>query len=462
KSLAVLPLENLSGDPAQEYFADGMTEALISNLAQIRALDRVISRTSVMRYKRISKSLPEIAAELKVDAVIEGTVRRSGDRVVVIAKLIPAATDSPTWTREYSRELSDVLKLQSEVARAVAEEIRVQVTPEERARLAAARNINPLAHEAYLLGRHRLRTNEDDLRQAIEHFERAIQLEPDYAPAYAGLARAWDLRGIWGARSLKETTPLARDAALKALSRDSQLPEAHSALGIVKMYDWDWLGAEQEFKRAVELDPNSARAHQEYADLLMQLERHEEAIREIQRAEELDPYSSYIQSRFGRVLYRARKYEEALPHVQRALDLDSNPGNAMPYWILGELYVQMGRYDEAIASFRKYPLHSGLTSSGTVGIRAAIARTYALMGKRNEARRMIEELKATTEPARFANATVAHAYVALGDRDEAFKVLFRLLEERTDLTTTIKADPPLESLHSDPRWKELLRRMKLE
>src|SRR4029453_2377540 len=191
KSLAVLPLENLSGDPAQEYFADGMTEALISNLAQIRALSRVISRTSVMRYKGSRKSLQEIAEELKVDAVIEGTVQRSGGRVRVTAKLIPAATDSPVWVRDYERDLSDVLKLQSDVARAVADEIRVQVTPEERARLAAARSIDPKAHEAYLIGRHHLRTNEDDLRQAIGHFERAIQLAPDYAAAYAGLSSAW-------------------------------------------------------------------------------------------------------------------------------------------------------------------------------------------------------------------------------------------------------------------------------
>ena len=223
KSLAVLPLENLSGDPAQEYFADGMTEALISNLAQIRALNRVISRTSVMRYKGSRKSLPEIAAELNVDAVIEGTVQRSGGRVRVTAKLIPAATDSPLWARDYERDLSDVLKLQSDVARAVADEIRIQVTPEERARLAAARNIDPQAHEAYLLGRHHLRTNEEDLRQAIGHFERAIQLAPDYAAAYAGLSSAWATRGIFGAKNLKEVMPLARDAAVKAVALDPQL-----------------------------------------------------------------------------------------------------------------------------------------------------------------------------------------------------------------------------------------------
>src|SRR3989454_7864768 len=267
KSLAVLPLANLSGDPAQEYFADGMTEALISNLAQIRALSRVISRTSVMRYKGSRKSLPEIAQELNVDAVIEGTVQRSGGRVRVTAKLIPAATDSPLWARDYERDLSDVLKLQSDVARAVADEIRLQVTPEERARLAAARNINPEAHDAYLLGRHHLRTNEDDLRQAIEQFDRAIQLAPDYAAAYAGLSIAWRVRGRFGAKDVKEVLPFARDAAVKAVALDPQLAEAHVALSAVK--GKDWAGAEQELIRALELDPNNAEAHEGYADLLM-------------------------------------------------------------------------------------------------------------------------------------------------------------------------------------------------
>jgi serine/threonine protein kinase len=231
RSLAVLPLHNLSGDPSQEYFADGMTEALISNLAQIRALNRVISRTSVMRYKGSQKSLPEIAAELKVDAVIEGTVQRSGGRVRVIAKLIRAATDSPVWGREYERDLSDVLNLQNELARAVAEEIRIQVTPEEQARLAMARKINPQAHESFLLGRHHLRTNESDLRQAIEHFERTIQLASDYAPAHADLSRAWVSRGIWGAINRKEASAVARSAALKAVTLDSQLPGGSCRLG---------------------------------------------------------------------------------------------------------------------------------------------------------------------------------------------------------------------------------------
>jgi serine/threonine protein kinase/Flp pilus assembly protein TadD len=455
RSLAVLPLENLSGDPAQEYFADGMTEELISNLTQIHALDRVISRTSVMSYKGSRKSLPEIAADLKVDAVIEGTVRRSGGRVRITAKLIPAATDSPLWSREYERGLGDALKLQSDVARAIADEIRIQITPEERTRLASARNIDPKAHDAYLLGRNHLRTNEEDLRQAIEHFNRAIQLEPEYAAAYAGLSQAWTSRGTFGAKSLKETMSFARDAAVQAVKLDPQLPEAHIALGNIKTKDWDWAGAEQELTRALELDPNNAWAHQEYADLLMALERHAEAIREIDRAAQLDPLSSNIQSRYGRVLYRSRQYAEAERHLQQALVLDPDPGNSMPYWILGELYRQMGRFDEAIASFKKYQSHGGRAWSASVGI----AGVYARLGKLREARRLLAESKATADPAIFSDAPIARTYALLGDKDEAFKVLFRQVEERNSVATYAKADPPLESLHSDPRWKDLLRRM---
>jgi len=454
KSVAVLPLENLSGDPTQEYFADGMTEALIGKLAQIGSL-RVISRTSAMRYKASNKLLPEIAGELNVDAVIEGTVQRSGGRVLVSLKLIHAATDSTLWVRDYERDLSDVLKLQSDVARAVADEIRIQVTPEERAQLAAARNINPQAHEAYLLGRYHLRTNEEDLRQAIEHFGRAIQLDNDYAAAFAGLSEAWLRRGVFGAKTRKEGTSFARDAALRAVELDPQLPEAHVVLGKSKTHDWDWVGAEQELTRALELDPNSARAHQEYAELLMALGRHAEAIREIERAEQLDPFSSDIQSRYGRVLYRARKYEEAVPHLERAINLDPNPGNSMPYWVLGELFSQMGRYDDAIVNFKKFQSHGGSALSSSVGV----AGVYARIGKQNEARRMLAELRATTNPVSFSDAPVARAYAPLGDKDEAFRALFRQVEERNNVATFVKTDPPLENLHSDRRWKELLRRM---
>jgi tetratricopeptide (TPR) repeat protein len=361
------------------------------------------------------------------------------------------------WSREYNRDESDVLKLESDVARAVADEIRIQVTPEERARLAAARNINPEAHDAYLLGQHHLRSNEEDLRQAIEHFERAIQLSPEYAAAYVGLSNAWRMRGRFGAKDIKEVLPAARDAAVKAVTLDPQLAEAHVALSIFKRKDWK--AAEEELIRALELDPNSAEAHERYADLLMALERRDEAIREIERAEQLDPRSSDIQSRYCRVLYRARKYDEAVPHLKRAIELDPDPGNSMPYWIGAELYAEMGRYDDALVSLKTFQSHDG--SVGALSTHAAVARVCALMGKKNEARRMLAELKATTDPASFSDIPVARAYAALGDKDEAFKVLFRLVDERENYATYVKADPPFESLHSDKRWNGLLRRMNL-
>src|SRR5437016_1000172 len=446
KSLAVLPLNNLSGDPAQEYFADGITEALISNLAQIRAL-RVISRTSAMRYKGTNKSLPEIARELNVDAVIEGSVQRSGGRVHVTARLIPAAADSPLWSRDYDRDLSDVLKLHNEVARAVADEIRIQLTADERARLAVSRKVDPQAHEAYLLGRYHLRNlNENDLSLAIEHFERAIQLAPDYAAAFAGLSDAWRERGIWGAKSFKEVESPARNAALKAMELDPQLAEGHIALGMIKfLYDWNWTGAEDEQRRALELDPGNPDAHMLYAIFLMSLGRHDEAIREMQSAEQLDPLSSNTHSNFGRVLYRARKYEEAIPHLKRALDLE--PRNYSAYVRLGDVYAKLGRYDEALTMFEKA---AQLRDDGTHAAR--IARVYALTGRQREARQTLSGLKAGA-------FEIAAVYVALGDVDEAFKILEKAVEERNSLLVFFKEDPSFDNLHSDPRWKELLRRM---
>jgi eukaryotic-like serine/threonine-protein kinase len=447
KSLAVLPLNNLSGDPAQEYFADGITEALISNLAQIRAL-RVISRTSAMRYKGTNKLLPEIARELNVDAVIEGSVQHSGGRVHVTARLIPAAADSPLWSRDYDRDLSDLLKLQSELAGAVADEIRIQVKADERARLASARSVNPQAHEAYLLGRYHLsKKNEEDLRQAIEHFKRAIQLAPDYAASYSGLAEAWQERGIWGAKTFNEVEPPARAAALEAIKWDEQLAEGHMMLARLKyMYDWDWHAAEQEFKRALELDSGSLYVHQHYSVFLMALGRRADAISEMHRAAQLDPLSAEIQSGFGRILYRTHKYEEAIPHFKRALELE--PRSYSAHVRLGDVYAKLGRYDDAINIFEKA---ARLRSDGFHQIR--IARVYALMGRQREARQMVSGAKA-------APFDIAGVYVALGDRDEAFRILEKAIAERNSLLVFVKEDPSFDNLHSDPRWRELLRRMR--
>src|SRR5437870_5867791 len=445
RSLAVLPLNNLSGDPAQEYFADGMTEALISNLAQIRAL-KVISRTSVMRYRGSNKSLPEIARELNVDAVIEGSVQRAGGRVRVTAQLIHAATDTHLWARDYERDLADILKLESEVARAIADEIRIQVTANERTRLASARTVDPQAHEAYLLGRYHLsKLNEEDLSQAIEHFERAIQLAPDYGAAYAGLSQAWLERGIWGAKTFSESEAPARAAALKAIELDEQLAEGHMMLGQQYIYDWNWTGAEPEFRRALELDPGILDAHTYYAYFLMALGRHSEAIREMQTAEQLDPLSSNTQSGFGRVLYRARKYEEAIPHLKRALELE--PRNYSAYVRLGDVYAKLSQYDEALTMFEKA---AQLRDDGMHAAR--IARVYALMGRQREARQMLSGLKAGA-------FDIAGGYAVLGDVNEAFRILEKAVEERNSLLVYLKEDPSFDNLHSDPRWQALLRRM---
>jgi TolB-like protein/DNA-binding winged helix-turn-helix (wHTH) protein/Tfp pilus assembly protein PilF len=447
-SLAVLPLDNLSGDPTQEYFADGMTEALIGNLARISAL-RVVSRTSVMRFKGTRTPLPEIAQALNVDAVIEGSVQRTGDRVRISTQLIHAPTDTHLWAREYERELTDILKLQSEVARAVADEIRIQVTADERARMASAGTVNPAAHQEYLLGQYHLwRLTEEHLAQAVDHFERATHLDPGYAPALAGLSHAWWWRGIWGSKTFKEVEAPSRAAARKALELDPRLAEAHVSMGRINYQDWDWTGAEKEFGRALEIDPNNLDAHFFHGMLFMALGRFPEAIAHMERAEQLDPLSSTVQSGFGRVLYRARKFEEAISHLNRAIALEpQSPGG---YTRLADVYEEMGRYAEALALHKK-----GHSLRNHAALRLKVARIYGRMGKRKEARHILDAFPKTGN-----YQMLAGVYAALGDKDEAFRLLFSKAEVREGLAY-VKTDPPLVSLHSDPRWPVLLRHMNL-
>ncbi len=448
-ALAVLPLDNLSGDPSQEYFADGMTEALIANLARIRAL-RVVSRTSVMRFKGAARSLPEIARALEVDAVIEGSVQRSGDRVRINLQLVQGPTDTHLWARQYERELTDVLKLQADVARAVAEEIQVQITAEERARLAAAGVVAPAAYQEYLLGQHYLwRTNEEDLTRAIAHFEQATRLDPGYAAAHAGLSHAWWWRGIFGAKTLKQVEPPSRAAATTALQLDGELAEAHVSMGRIKFaYDWDWPGAQRHFRRALDIDPNNRDAHFFHGMLFMALGRFAEAVTHMERAERLDPLSAAVQSGFGRVLYRARRFDEAIVHLNEAIDLEpQTPGS---YHRLADVYEEEGKYDQALALHGKEDTLLGRPA----GAGPAVARIYARMGKPAEARRILQAQR-TSKWAWVESATV---HAALGDKDEAFRSLSRMFEERDGLNY-VKTDPRLDSLHADPRWQVLLRRM---
>lgn len=451
-SLAVLPLENLSGDPAQDYLAEGVTEALIGQFAQIRAL-RVVSRTSSMAVRGSQTPLPEIAKVLGVDAIVQGSVQRSGGRVRIDVRLIDGRTDAHLWARDYEQEVTDILKLQSEVARAVGEEIRVHITAEERARIASARTVHPAAHQEYLIGRYHLwRDNDEHLRRAIAHFERAIELDPQFAAAYASLAHAWWKRGLWGDTGLAATEAPARAAAQKALELDNALPEAYVVQAdLVRLYDRDLVRAEELVARALALQPHNVDAHYTYALVLMTIGRFDEAIGHMETAERLDPLSPAIQSDFGRVLYRARRYDDAIQHFTRALELEPAMG-----WLvhsrLAQVYEQMGQYDRAFVALHQ----AGDRGRSHEARRASV---LARMGRRHEAKRLIEEVEAHAVESRPYE--IAAAYAALGDTDKAFRLLFQLIDRGDPGPNFAAVDPPFDSLHADPRWPELVRRLSM-
>jgi TolB-like protein len=454
RSLAVLPLANLSGDPEQEYFADGMTDELITNLSKIGSL-KVISRTSVMQYKGAKKPLREIAQALGVDGVIEGSVFRAGNRVRITAQLIHAATDRHLWAESYERDLRDVLALQSEVAQAIAKEIQIKLTPQEQAHLASARPVNPEAHEAYLKGRYywNLRT-EEGVKKGIQYFQQAIEKDPGYALAYAGLADSYVVLGNLGLMAPKEAYPRAKAAAFKALEMDETLAEAHASLGMARSeYDWDWVGAEKEWKRAIELNPGYATAHQWYAQYLTSMGRHNEAIAEAKRAQELDPLSLIINAIGGSVFACARRYDEAIAQCRRTLEL--NAGFYMAHLYLGFAYEQEKLYAEAISEYQK----AIALEQGNPTVAAYLARGYAAAGKRTEALKTFSQLRDLSKRRYVSSYTMALTYAALGDNDQAFACLEKAYEDRSGALLYVKVDPRVDSLRSDPRFQDLLRRM---
>jgi len=450
RSIVVLPLENLSGDATQDFFAAGLTEELTARLAQLKTL-RVVSRTSATSLRDRKVPVSTIARELSVDAVVEGSVRREGGRVRISIQLIHAPTDTHLWARDFERETAATWPLQIEVAQAVADEIRVETTPEERARLAATPSASPVAYEEYLLGRHLLwKFIEEDRVRAIEHFNRAIALDPKYAAPYAALAHAWWMRGVLGPLSLKEVAAPAREAALAALARDERNVEAYAALAYVQgMFDWDWNRAQAIIQRAVTLEPNSVDARYVHALLLMAMNRLDEAVSEIDYAARLDPLSAQVQSTYGRVLYRARRFDEARARLDRALELE--PRNAQAYGRLAEVHEQLGRYDDAIELLNKLDALSGLPATQFA---IARARILARAGRTNEARKLLADVPPQS-PRR------AEVFAALGENDAAFASLFRALDQRDSWLLFIKSDPIFDGLHRDPRWAAALRRMNL-
>src|SRR5258705_6254286 len=458
-SIVVLPLENLSGDPSQEYFADGMTDALIGDLAKIGEL-RVISRTSSIHYKRTKQSLPDIARELNVDAVVEGTVQRSGDRVRIRVQLIHAATDAHLWVETYERDVGNVLELQSEIAQAIARKVQIKTTPAEQARLTPRPPVNLSAFDDYLQGRYLYynKRTEENLLKALEYFQSAIRKDQNYALAYVGLADSYNALGSVQIGSLPplDARQHCEESSARALELDAGLAEAHVALGYVHHFNWNWAAAEQEFKLAIELNPNYANAHTTYAGFLMSIGRVEESIAASNRARDLEPFSLSISAHRGFLLENARRYDEAIEQLRRVIAMDQN--NYQAHWFLGHTYAANGQFDEAVAASEK----AVSLSARTPGALGVLGLVYGLAGRKGEAIKGLNELLALNKRRYVTPAALANVYIGLGDKDQAFAWLEKACQERSNYVAYLKVFPIVDPLRSDPRFDELLRRTGLD
>ena len=451
-SIAVLPLDNLSGDPAEEYFADGMTDTLISGLAKIKAL-KVISRTSVMQYKSARQPLPEIAQALNVNGVVTGSVFREGDRVRITVQLIDALNDRTLWTESYVHELTSILALQGEVARAIAREIEVTLTPVEEARLTDVRTVDREVQDAYFRGRFFLaKDTVEDTQRALGYFQEAIAGDPSFAFAHADVAQAYSDQGFAGALAPRDVNPKAKAAARRALELED-LAEAHAALGyIAAFYDWDWTTAEQEFKRAFELNPNYEMAHLYYHWLLTAQGREQEAAREIETALELAPLSLTANANVAWHANRSGEFERAIAAATKTLELDPSYTHAL--WFRAIAYLQTDRLGEAIAD-----LKAATAISETPDLPAWLGHAYALAGRRDEALGILSELEARSEVGYVPADRIAVIHIGLGDTARALDYLEQALEERAGFIVYLKIDSVFDSLRSEPRFQALIRRM---
>ena len=454
-SIAVLPFQNLSADPEQEYFSDGITEALISELSKIKAL-RVISRTSVMRFKKTEKSLPEIAHDLNVDAVVEGSVQRVQDDIRITAQLIKAEPEKHLWADDFTKKFKDILILQSEVAQAIAREIKITVTPEEQQQLLATRTVNPEAQEAYLKGRFFVnKFNEADVRKGISYFEQAIAKDSSYALAYEGLAEGYDYLWNLGVMSAKDAFPKIKTWAMKALSIDETLAGAYAMIGDIESAEWNWQGGEENFKRAIGLNQNYAAGHAYYAWYLSLMKRYDEALSEAKRGVEVDPLWPMTKLTLAWTFFFRYQYDSAMIQVNEALSIDST--FVLGYVYLGDFYLWEGNFGEAIAQYQK------AAALGYYSVRVSVAWAYARAGNAMKAREILADLK--TEY--IAPAFLAILHMDLGERDRAFEYLERAYEEN-DVYLLLSVslprgfDPSLDSLRTDPRFHALVKKIGFE
>jgi TolB-like protein/DNA-binding winged helix-turn-helix (wHTH) protein/Flp pilus assembly protein TadD len=456
KSLAVLPLTNLSGDPKQEYLADGMTEALIGRLSAMHNL-RVISRTSVMRFKDTHLSVPEIARTLQVDAIVEGSVIRDGSRIRVHAQLIRAATDEHFWSETYDRELGGVLSLQSDVAQSIARRVEVTVTGEEHASLISARTVDPEAYEAYLKGRYYWnKRTAGSMPKAALYFEQAISKDPGYGAAYSGLADCNSGLGWHGFMSPAEVLPKAYAAAQKAVEIDPQSAEAHASLALVLDHKWDWPAAEVEFKRALELNPQYANAHHWYGDYLSIQGRYDEALLEAKRALELDSLNLMIGTWVGLRYYLARRYDDAIEQGRNTVDLD--PSFAAAHLILGESYAQHGKHKEGLDELQKAADLSGDSPL----YMAQVGVSLGLAGKKKEALRVIRKLQDISGKRYVSPYGVAQIYATVNNKEQTYKWLETSYRDRAVWMSYLAVDPVFDSIRSEERFRDLLRRVGLQ
>ena len=445
KSIAVLPLENLSSDADQGFFADGMTDALITNLARVGSF-RVISRTSVMKYREAKKPLPEIAKELNVDAIVEGTIMRSGNQVRINVQLIDAATDQHIWAEKYERNLSDVIALQNELSLAVTRQIGKRL--DARLSLASSQPVDADVYEAYLKGRYfwNQRTREG-ARKSVEYFEQAISRDPSYAPAFAGLSDSYTLGdGEYLGVGRDEAYQKATEAARRAIELDPSLAEAHSSLAAIKFqYEWDWTGADEEFKKAISLNPNSSIAHMWYGELLSATGRHEEAIEVMEQARRLDPLDAMINSDLAWIYFMARQYDRALDESRKALELD--PSLAWVQWMMGTIYYNRGMEREAVEAYKKTFTITGAESERLSAISDArgIYKWWLDMGLKRSGN----------------NAPMPILYAALGEKEKALDWLEKAYQSRRHMLW-LKVNPAYDPIRSEARFKNLLHRLRLE
>lgn len=456
-SVAVLPLENLSGDPDQEYFADGMTDELITDLGKIGAL-RVISRTSIMRYKGLRKPLDEIARELKINAVVEGTVSQEGNRVRITVQLIQVKPEKLLWAETYERDLRDVLALQESVAHNIVSQIRIKLTPQERAGLSKSQPIDPAVHAAYLKGIYSWnQRTKPALERSIGYFNEAVQKDPSYAPAYAGLANAYSSLGVYGQIAPREIFPKARAAALRALALDDTLAEAHTALGFYdSTYEWNQPGADREYRRAIELNPGYAVAHVWRGETLSVMGRNAEAVAELDRALELDPTSLTVSDQRGWVLYMARRYDDAIEQIRKTISLE--PRFAHAHCWLGKAYLQKRMLPEGLAELQEA---ADLPGGDSPLYAPWVGYAFGLSGKRAEASKVIETMKAHDAGETGFAFGIAVIYGGLGQKDQSLVWLEKAYQQRDPSLPDIVHEPALDSLRSDARFQELERRSAL-